>query len=549
MAAIELTKDGIRSEVLEPAESVPLSSDDAALTRLGKKPVLKRNFGFLTILGFSCTVLITWEAILKYGRVFLVGLQNGGPSGLVYGYLVAWAGTLSLFATLSELVSMAPTSGGQYHWVSMLAPPSCRKFLGYTTAWLSLTGWQALVAAGAYLTSALVQGLIILTHPSYLATMQNWHSTLLFWAVILFSSSINICIGSVLAKFQGIVLVIHILGFFAVILSITLIGQPLNSEAVWSSWMNLGGWPTQGLSFSIGLIGNVLAFGGADGAIHMSEEIRNAPLVIPRSLLTGLMINGSLGFAMMVVTLYYIGDVDIALAENPIQPFMAIFDHALRSTAGAAVLSAIPVFMGFSAMTGIVASTSRVYWAFSRDRGLPGWRLLQRVDSRTSVPLYAVLTTSVVAIILSFISLGGTTAFNGVVSISIPGLFGSYLIAASLLLYRRISGHIVDPGLRCDETPQGNTSPNLTWGAWRLPGILGILNNFLSCAFLLYFLFFSFWPAFIQVTPQNMNWSILVTGAAMAFSTIYYLLWARKVYTGPIIETALSLVVGAHGGI
>ncbi|KAI0877041.1 amino acid/polyamine transporter I [Hypoxylon argillaceum] len=545
MRVVELSDVGKRIEALEPVDSEQLPGDDATLARLGKKSVLKRNFGFFTILGFSCTVLITWEAILN---VFLVGLQNGGPSGLVYGYLIAWAGTLSLFATLSELVSMAPTSGGQYHWVSMLAPPSCRKFLGYITAWLSLTGWQALVASGAYLTSALVQGLIILTHPSYLATMQNWHSTLLFWAVILFSASINICIGSVLAKFQGIVLVIHILGFFAIILSITLIGQPLNSEAVWHTWLNLGGWPTQGLSFSIGIIGNVLAFGGADGAIHMSEEIRNAPIVIPRSLLIGLITNGTLGFAMTVVTLYYIGDVATALAENPIQPFMAIFRNALHSTPAAAVLSAIPVFMGFSAMTGIVASTSRVYWAFSRDRGLPGWRFLQRVDSRTSVPLYSVLTTSIIAIILSLVTLGGSTAFNGVVSISIPGLFGSYLIAASLLLYRRISGDIVDPCLQSSETlGLGNTTGlTLTWGVWRIPGIWGILNNFLSCAFLLYFLFFSFWPPFVQVTPQNMNWSILVTGVAMIFSTVYYLLWARNVYTGPIIEIVPSLVNGAH---
>ncbi|KAI1120060.1 amino acid/polyamine transporter I [Nemania abortiva] len=543
MATMELPKGGKESEMLESIAYGQVSSDDAALTRLGKKPVLKRNFGFLTILGFSCTVLITWEAILN---VFLVGLQNGGPSGLIYGYLVAWAGTLSLFATLSELVSMAPTSGGQYHWVSMLAPPSCRKFLGYTTAWLSLTGWQALVAAGAYLTSALVQGLIILTHPSYLTTMQNWHSTLLFWAVIIFSSSINICIGSVLAKFQGVVLVIHILGFFAIIISITIIGQPLKSEAVWSSWLNLGGWPTQGLSFSIGIIGNVLAFGGADGAIHMSEEIRNAPVVIPRSLLTGLMINGTLGFAMMIVTLYYIGDVDMALSENPIQPFMAIFHNALQSTTAAAVLSAIPVFMAFSAMTGILASTSRVYWAFSRDRGLPGWRLLQRVDPRTSVPLYSVLTTSIIAIILSFITLGGSTAFNGVVSISIPGLFASYLIAASLLLFRRISGDIVDPGLQPSETLVNTTSPNLTWGSWRLPGLWGILNNFLSCAFLSYFLFFSFWPAFVQVTPQNMNWSILVTGVAMVFSTVYYFGWARRVYTGPVIEIGAAPDNGAR---
>jgi len=57
--------------------------DDLALAKLGKKAVLKvcilprpspdrnhdahvpqRRFGFLSILGFSCTVLITWEGSL-----------------------------------------------------------------------------------------------------------------------------------------------------------------------------------------------------------------------------------------------------------------------------------------------------------------------------------------------------------------------------------------------------------------------------------------------------------------------------------------------------
>ncbi|GAW25778.1 putative choline transport protein [Rosellinia necatrix] len=45
------------------------SRDDDALARIGKKPVLKRNFGFMSILGFSCTVLITWEGSLTYASL------------------------------------------------------------------------------------------------------------------------------------------------------------------------------------------------------------------------------------------------------------------------------------------------------------------------------------------------------------------------------------------------------------------------------------------------------------------------------------------------
>jgi hypothetical protein len=56
----------------------------------------------MSILGFSCTVLITWEASLT---LFLIGLNNGGSAGLIYGYLLVWAGNFAVFASLSELVS------------------------------------------------------------------------------------------------------------------------------------------------------------------------------------------------------------------------------------------------------------------------------------------------------------------------------------------------------------------------------------------------------------------------------------------------------------
>lgn len=295
-----LEEHGLQTE-LKQGLSGSASRDDVVLARLGKKPVLKRNFGFMTILGFSCTVLITWEGSLTYvssvvvlfphptnsriGRFLrdcrsitplspefaeVTNAGSGGPSGILYGFLVVWVGTLSVFTTLSELVSMAPTSGGQYHWVSMLAPSSARKFLGYLTGWLAITGWQALVASGGFVTGTMIQGLILLTHPEYAASMKNWHGTLLFWGVVLVSYGINTAVGSLLAKFEGLVLVLHILGFFAVVLPLSLLSPHGTAKDVFNTWVNSGLWQTQGLSFSIGIIGNVFAFLGGDGAIHVS---------------------------------------------------------------------------------------------------------------------------------------------------------------------------------------------------------------------------------------------------------------------------------------
>lgn len=203
-------------------------------------------------------------------------MNSGGPSGIVYGFLIVWFGTLSVFATLSELVSMAPTSGGQYHWVSMLAPPSARNVFGYIVGWLEITGWQALVASGGYVTGTMIQGVILLTHPTYAENMQNWHGTLLFWAIILLSYGINTALGSLLAKFEGFILVLHILGFFAVIFPLTLLeNQHATPSEVFHQWLNLGGWQSQGLSMVIGLQGSVFAFLGADAAIHVRATVLN----------------------------------------------------------------------------------------------------------------------------------------------------------------------------------------------------------------------------------------------------------------------------------
>ncbi|KAL8831383.1 MAG: hypothetical protein Q9170_005318 [Blastenia crenularia] len=102
--------------------------DEQVLARLGKKSVLKRRFGFWSICGFTCTILVTWEGSLI---LFINGLNNGGSAGLIYGYLFVWLGTIAVFTTMAELASMAPTTGGQYHWIAQLAPASIRTFMSY----------------------------------------------------------------------------------------------------------------------------------------------------------------------------------------------------------------------------------------------------------------------------------------------------------------------------------------------------------------------------------------------------------------------------------
>ena len=63
----------------------------------------QRRFNFISMISFSSTMLVTWEAL---GSTFQAALENGGPVSLVYGFLLALVGTLALSASLAELESM-----------------------------------------------------------------------------------------------------------------------------------------------------------------------------------------------------------------------------------------------------------------------------------------------------------------------------------------------------------------------------------------------------------------------------------------------------------
>jgi choline transport protein len=68
-----------------------ISTDSDTLALLGKKQVLKRRFGFWSLFAFAVCELITWETVLA---LFAQGLDNGGPAGLIYGFIIAWLSTL-----------------------------------------------------------------------------------------------------------------------------------------------------------------------------------------------------------------------------------------------------------------------------------------------------------------------------------------------------------------------------------------------------------------------------------------------------------------------
>lgn len=67
------------------------------------------------------------------------------------------------------------------------------------------------------------------------------------------------------------IMILHVIGYFAVLIPLVYLAPQGKASDIFTIFLNDGGWPTQGLSFLVGLLGPVFAFGGADGAVHVSK--------------------------------------------------------------------------------------------------------------------------------------------------------------------------------------------------------------------------------------------------------------------------------------
>lgn len=129
------------------------------------------------------------------------------------------------------------------------------------SGWLTVTGWIAGLTATAFFVSTLIQALVVQNESNYQPA--GWQGTLLFWAVLLLCVAINTVLSSVLPVIEIFILILHLLGFVAVLIPLVYLAPQRNSTSnVFKTFLNEGGWSTQALSFFIGLNGNAVAFVG-----------------------------------------------------------------------------------------------------------------------------------------------------------------------------------------------------------------------------------------------------------------------------------------------
>ena len=123
-----------------------------------------------------------------------------------------------------------------------------------------MIGYQANIASVAFASATMIQGLLVLNHTDYV--FERWHGTLLFYALLVFSLVINTYLARLLPAIEGMVLAIHVLGFFCILVPLVYLAPHGSAQDVFATFTNSGGWSTDGLSFFIGLSTSMYSFIG-----------------------------------------------------------------------------------------------------------------------------------------------------------------------------------------------------------------------------------------------------------------------------------------------
>ncbi|RMZ05201.1 hypothetical protein D0864_02535 [Hortaea werneckii] len=468
-------------------------ADQQGMERMNKKQETRRDFRNVTMLAFSMILMCSWEGVLSTSAI---AFSNGGRAGALYTNLA-------------------------YHWVSELAPKRWQKFLSYVVGWLGVLGWQTGIAFSGYLTGTQIQGLLVLNYPGYV--FERWHGTLLIIAMLSFAVFFNTVLAHRLPLVEGLILFIHVFGFIGIFATLLALSPKASHQAVWNTFYDPG-WNNAGLSTLIGgLVAATAPLLGADAAgksthTHMAEELQDAAYTLPRVMTLATFANGLMAFVMLIAICYCIGDIEAVLGTPTGYPFIQIFYNTTGSLAATNAMTAFIIILSASSCITIMAGSSRQLFAFARDDGLPFSKWVARVRTGLDVPVNAILVSFTFAACISLVNIGSTAAFNSITSLGTGTLTISYIICLSCMIWLRVAGKPLLPS-RFD-----------------LGRSFGLALNVTAVGFLVLVFVIAFFPPVPDplLTVVSMNWSILIFGAVVLFSMLYYFLWGRKVYVGPV---------------
>ena len=511
--------------------------DEQKLAELGYKQELSRAWSGFSNFAISFTIIsVLAGCFTTYGQAW----NNGGPIAISWAWPIICALVLVVAFCMSELASAYPTAGGPYWWAAKLGGPGWSWFTG----WFNIIGLVGVVASVDYAAATFIAALfnlwgLDLGVINFADDVQLDEVFAVFVALLLLHAAINIYSSHLVALFNNISVFWHVVGV-AVIIAILIIVPDRHQDVdfVFTERFNNSGFSdgsTSGGFFwlyvlPVGFLLTMYTVTGYDASAHVSEETHEAEMAAAKGIWQSVFFSAVIGWFVLLAITFAAVDMDAINDAGGYSP--AIFTSAMSE--GWAEMVILISFLGqvFCGMA-CVTSCSRTFFAFSRDRAVPGWRFWSRVNHK-HVPVAAVLGSSALALIITIPALWGTSAgipvaFFAVVSISVIGLYIAYVAPVYLRL---------------------RAGSDFTPGAWTLGGRYRWVNTIAVVWVALCVVIFSlpFTPAAVPWNDEfdwsALNYAPLMVGGLFIAVGLWWVLDAKNKYKGPVRTIAFDEGMG-----
>jgi amino acid transporter len=503
-----------------------VQADVQRLHEMGYKQELSRAWSGFTNFAISFTII---SVLAGTFTTFAFAWQNGGPIAVSIGWPVLCFFVLMVAFSMAELTSRFPTAGGPYWWANDLGG----KGWSWMTGWFNIVGLVGIVSSVAYGAALFLDTLLSLYGLNILGInfgdtqhilSETW---LLFALIMILYTVVNIFADRFLALMNNVSVGWHLLGVAVVIgLLIFVPDHHQSAKFVFTQRINNNGafgGHTGGLGFwlivlPVGFLLTMYTQTGYDASAHTAEETRGAAKAAAQGVWRSVFWSAVIGWFVLLAFLFAATDVK---AVNDGAGFVgAIFTSALDSWAAKLVILIATVGQLFCGAAGLT-SASRTWYAFSRDRGMPGWYLFRRIN-KDRVPFNAVIAVSVASLVIAIPALFGKNnipfAFFALTGICTVGLYLAYILPVYLRLRR---GDAFEPG------------------PWHLGKRYRLVNT-LAIIFVVVVVF----ALDLPYTPAGLPWNsgfdaslVNYTPFAIALPLIFgiwYLVSAKNRYQGPV---------------
>jgi len=232
-----------------------ISKEGEIINASGHRDQLQRQYGLLSLCGIALNINSAWIVL---GGSLTISVLNGGPPGILYEFIVAVVFYSFIAASIAELASSMPTSGGVYHWASVTAG-SWGRSIGFFCGALNFFGWIFDMASVISIPANVVVEMYANYHPDFV--VEAWHSYIVFVAITWLCTAFVIFFNRLIAHLQYVGMALIICGGLVTIIVVaSMPAQHASNSFVWRDFENTTGW-SNGVCFLAGVLNGAFAIG------------------------------------------------------------------------------------------------------------------------------------------------------------------------------------------------------------------------------------------------------------------------------------------------